>query len=130
MIPGPTCTSRGATVADFIAERDGVPANPKDIFLTDGASKGVEFILKLMLRGSSDGVLVPIPQYPLYSAALALADSHMLGYELDEANGWAMPIADLEASLKEAVANGVSPRAPAGSNLHPALHVTAVWRPP
>ena len=98
-------------VADFIAERDGVPANPKDIFLTDGASKGVEFILKLMLRGSSDGVLVPIPQYPLYSAALALADSHMLGYELDEADAWALPMEQVEKAVAGAKAKGVQPRA-------------------
>ena len=30
-------------------------------------------MLKLVLRGPDDGVMVPIPQYPLYSAALALA---------------------------------------------------------
>ena len=64
-------------VADFIAERDGVPANPKDIFLTDGASKGVEFILKLMLRGSSDGVLVPCSTA---LGRLALAQAQLLPY--------------------------------------------------
>ena len=62
-------------VADFITARDGVPAVKENVFLTDGASKGVEFLLKLVLRGKDDGVLVPIPQYPLYSAALALAQA-------------------------------------------------------
>ena len=64
-------------VAEFITNRDGgIPANKADIFLTDGASKGVGYCLSLLLRGKSDGVLVPIPQYPLYSATLALAESH------------------------------------------------------
>ena len=97
-------------VAEFISARDGVPAVKENIFLTDGASKGVEFLLKLLLRGSDDGVLVPIPQYPLYSAALALAQAHLLPYELDEAAGWSLPIDELEASLSEARKSVVSPR--------------------
>ena len=98
-------------VADFITERDGIPADKDDIFLTDGASKGVGFMLDMVLRGSSDGVMVPIPQYPLYSASLALAEAHMLGYELDEANDWSMPIDQLEQSLQESIAKGITPRA-------------------
>jgi len=97
-------------VADFITARDGVPAVKENIFLTDGASKGVEFLLKLLLRGRDDGILVPIPQYPLYSAALALAQAHLLPYELDEEAGWSLPIAELEASLAAARRDGVSPR--------------------
>ena len=84
--------------------------NKDDIFLTDGASKGVGFILSLLLRGRSDGVLVPIPQYPLYSATLALQEAHMLGYELDENDGWALPTAKLEAKLEKAKADGVETR--------------------
>jgi hypothetical protein len=67
-------------VAEFIQNRDGgIPADPQNIFLTDGASKGVGFLLSLCLRGSTDGVLVPIPQYPLYSASLTLQGSELLG---------------------------------------------------
>lgn len=100
-------------VADYITARDGgIPAAKKDIFLTDGASKGVGFLLSLVLRaGQPDGVLVPIPQYPLYSASLALQGAHLLGYELNEAEGWTMPISILEAQVAEARKNGVAPRA-------------------
>ena len=52
---------------------------------------------------------VPIPQYPLYSAALALAKAHLLPYELDEDAGWSLPIAQLEASLAEARAPNPNP---------------------
>ena len=38
----------------------------------DGASVGVRSVLNAMIRGPHDGVLVPIPQYPLYSASIAL----------------------------------------------------------
>ena len=79
-------------VADFITARDGIAAEKDDIFLTDGASKGVGFLLTTILRGSADGMLVPIPQYPLYSASLALQDAHLLGYELDEDAGPPEPL--------------------------------------
>ena len=69
------------------------------------------FLLSLVLRGRGDGVLVPIPQYPLYSASLALQESHMLGYELVEESSWALPVPELEKKLTEAKANGVETRA-------------------
>jgi alanine transaminase len=99
-------------VADFIEARDGVPARKQDIFLTDGASKGVAFVLRLVLRArKGDGLLVPIPQYPLYSATLALQSATLLGYELDEAAGWTLPISLLEEQVAKAKADGVTPRA-------------------
>ena len=98
-------------VAEFITNRDGgIPANKADIFLTDGASKGVGYCLSLLLRGKSDGVLVPIPQYPLYSATLALAESHMLGYELVEEDGWSMNVPELEKKIQKAKADGIETR--------------------
>ena len=98
-------------VAEFIHERDGVPASPDDIFLTDGASKGVGYLLSLVLRGRADGALVPIPQYPLYSATLALQEAQMIGYELCEEDGWAMPVSELEAKLAQATSEGTEVRA-------------------
>ena len=47
-------------VAAFIAARDGHPASPDDIFLTDGASDGVKTILSLLLRGPHDAILAPV----------------------------------------------------------------------
>lgn len=98
-------------VADFIAERDGIPANKEDIFLTDGASKGVQMVLKMLLRNSKDGVLVPIPQYPLYSATLALEDAHFAGYLLSEEQNWSLPVQELEKATDSAGRDGVSMRA-------------------
>jgi len=99
-------------VAEFIKNRDGgIPAHAKDIFLTDGASKGVGFLLSLVLRGPQDGVLVPIPQYPLYSATLALQEVPMLGYELVEDESWALPIPELEKKIAAAKADGIETRA-------------------
>jgi alanine transaminase len=59
-------------VAAGISARDGFPASPDDIFMTDGASPGVHMVMQLLLRTEKDGILCPIPQYPLYSASIAL----------------------------------------------------------
>lgn len=48
------------------------PLPPQHIFLTDGASVAVRLCLNAMIRHERDAVLVPIPQYPLYSASIRL----------------------------------------------------------
>ncbi|GJP62537.1 hypothetical protein CLOP_g19590 [Closterium sp. NIES-67] len=74
-------------VAEGIARRDGHAASADDIFLTDGASPAVQMVLKLLVRSKEDGVLCPIPQYPLYSASLALNGATLVPYYLDEGRG-------------------------------------------
>jgi len=44
----------------------------QNIFLTDGASVAVRMMLNAVIRDSRDAILVPIPQYPLYSAAIQI----------------------------------------------------------
>lgn len=87
-------------VADFIAERDGHAADPESILLSDGASSAVKLVLTALIRGPNDGVMIPIPQYPLYSASLALFDGAGVPYYLDESKGWGIAVSELEASLK------------------------------
>lgn len=98
-------------VADFIAQRDGHPSDPEQIFLTDGASAGVRMFYQTMLRpGQPDGMLVPIPQYPLYSALTTLFGGHLVGYYLDESASWEARVSELERALKEARAKGTNVR--------------------
>ncbi|OQV20788.1 Alanine aminotransferase 2-like [Hypsibius exemplaris] len=93
-------------VAEFIRRRDGgIPSNPENIILTAGASEGIKSILKLMNQdqdGKRPGVMVPIPQYPLYSATIAEYGMEQIGYFLDEDKNWALDIADLKRAITEA----------------------------
>jgi len=103
-------------VVDFISRRDGTPAgNPDNIFLTNGASDGVRMIYQCCIRaprdGVRDGVLVPIPQYPLYSALTTLYTGELVPYFLNEASGWTVTADDLREQLKEARKDGVDVRA-------------------
>jgi aspartate/methionine/tyrosine aminotransferase len=98
-------------VARFIAQRDGIAADPDAIFLTDGASKGVQSVLRILVADARDGILIPIPQYPLYSATITLYGGAQVGYHLDEANGWKLSREILERTIRDAKANGIRPRA-------------------
>ncbi|WP_306591589.1 aminotransferase class I/II-fold pyridoxal phosphate-dependent enzyme [Geothrix sp. 21YS21S-4] len=98
-------------VAEFIRERDGIDADPDAIFLTDGASKGVQTILRLLIGGPADGIMVPIPQYPLYSATITLYEGRMVPYYLDEAEGWKLSRPLLEAAFAQAEAEGTRVKA-------------------
>lgn len=95
-------------VADFITRRDGIPSDPRRILLTDGASKAAQAVLTALLRTPADGFMVPIPQYPLYSASLTLYGGHRIGYFLDEQAGWELSEAMLEESLAGATAQGIN----------------------
>jgi len=96
-------------VADFIARRDGIPVNPAHVILTDGASKGAQAVLTALLRSPEDGFMIPIPQYPLYSASLTLFGGQRIGYFLDEKNHWQLSEEILTASLASAKKAGVNP---------------------
>lgn len=98
-------------MADFLAARDGVRANPEDIFLTDGASSGVKSILNMLIASPSDGIMVPIPQYPLYSASIELFGGAQISYYLTEEECWGLRIDELQKAYDGAIASGIKPRA-------------------
>lgn len=104
-------------IARYIDRRDGagappaVPSDPGSIFLTNGASEGARFVLEMLIAGPEDGVMIPIPQYPLYSATIKKCGGVQVGYYPDEDAGWALRAPMLEASFAEASRKGVRVKA-------------------
>ncbi|CAG8502168.1 2564_t:CDS:2 [Dentiscutata erythropus] len=98
-------------VAKFIEERDGFPSDPNNIFLTQGASTGVQNVLQLIIADSNVGIMIPIPQYPLYSATLSLFDAQPVPYYLNEEENWSLDISQLTSSLSKARDKGLDVRA-------------------
>uniref|UniRef100_A0A8C6ERE4 Alanine aminotransferase 1 n=1 Tax=Marmota marmota marmota TaxID=9994 RepID=A0A8C6ERE4_MARMA len=92
-------------VARYIERRDGgIPADPNNIFLSTGASDAIVTVLKLLVAGEGrrrTGVLIPVPQYPLYSATLAELDAVQVDYYLDEERTWALDVAELRRRLSQ-----------------------------
>jgi alanine transaminase len=89
-------------VVDYIVQRDGHPAYPGDIFLTNGASAGIEMILSALISHDTDAIMVPIPQYPIYSALITRLGGRKIGYELEETIGWGVTREELEMRLSKA----------------------------
>uniref|UniRef100_A0A2A4JV13 alanine transaminase n=1 Tax=Heliothis virescens TaxID=7102 RepID=A0A2A4JV13_HELVI len=92
-------------VADYIECRDGHPAKWEDICCCAGASNGIKHCLEMFCNkvgGKDTGVMIPIPQYPLYSATLAEYGLGQVGYYLDEDKGWVLDVKELERALRDA----------------------------
>eukprot|EP00557_Chaetoceros_sp_GSL56_P004490 CAMPEP_0176500632 /NCGR_PEP_ID=MMETSP0200_2-20121128/13682_1 /TAXON_ID=947934 /ORGANISM="Chaetoceros sp., Strain GSL56" /LENGTH=480 /DNA_ID=CAMNT_0017899367 /DNA_START=378 /DNA_END=1820 /DNA_ORIENTATION=+ len=97
-------------ICRFIEKRDGLEEgdiNPNNIFMTNGASSGIEMILNALIADSTSGVMIPIPQYPIYSATIDHNGGQKVGYYLDEKNGWDMNLQELERALKDAKKKGI-----------------------
>jgi len=105
------------SVARYIDARDGVdssrgkPANPDNVFLTDGASEAVRHVLELLITDERDGIMIPIPQYPLYSATIKKCGGTQVDYYPDEDAGWIFDRSVLEESLAAAEKKGVRVKA-------------------
>ncbi|KAI0244165.1 alanine transaminase [Massospora cicadina] len=88
-----------------------------EAFKTLGAyshSKGVPYIRKRIaefIESPNVGVMLPVPQYPLYSAACSLYDARSISYSLDEDNDWAPARERERLDLNEARAQGIDVRA-------------------
>eukprot|EP00210_Caulerpa_lentillifera_P004826 g4607.t1 len=105
------CAGIRDEVAQFISNRDGHDCDSEGIFLTDGASVGVRLFLNALIRNEQDCILVPIPQYPLYSASIALYGGNMMGYYLDEDASWSMRFQKIKRQVVEARDQGKVVRA-------------------
>ncbi|CUM48660.1 uncharacterized protein AC631_00306 [Debaryomyces fabryi] len=99
------------SVADFITRRDGFPSNPSDIFLTGGASAAVSYLLQVLSSSNTSGFLIPIPQYPLYTASIALNDAVPIGYYLNEENNWSTDPTQIRELINENNEKGIQIKA-------------------
>ena len=101
-------------IAGFINKRDGidssggVSSNPDNIFITNGASEGAKHIINLLIADKYDGIMIPIPQYPLYSATVKTSGGVQVNYYPDEDAGWTFDRSILDESLNSARKGGVT----------------------
>nr|CAH7713239.1 unnamed protein product [Callosobruchus chinensis] len=92
-------------VAQYIQDRDGIPADWQNVVVSAGASDAIRNVLKLLIcevNGKKPGVMIPIPQYPLYSASLAEFNMPQIGYYLNESTNWGLDVSELQRAVSEA----------------------------
>ena len=104
-------------VSAFIDRRDGaneqagVRSRSEQVFITNGASEAVRYVIDLLIDDVDDGIMIPIPQYPLYSAAIKRCGGVQVDYFLEEEAGWTADRTVLESSIEEARSRGVNVKA-------------------
>ena len=80
-------------------QRLGIPdVEMDDIFLGNGVSELIS-LATLALLNIGDEVLIPAPDYPLWTASVSLAGGTPVHYLCDEANDWQPDIADIRAKI-------------------------------
>lgn len=93
-------------IAAYIEKRDGVPSKSEDIVLCTGASDGIKTILSMLMTGKTGneraGIMIPVPQYPLYSATLTEYNAQPIRYFMNEENNWSLDISELRRAIEEA----------------------------
>ena len=77
-------------VAHFITARDEHVALPSNIFLSNGASAAIENVLTGLIGSNRDAIMIPIPQYPIYSAIISRLGARQVGYFLGKDGLWLM----------------------------------------
>ena len=81
------------------AESKGIQGvNAGDVFVGNGVSEVVNFAL-LPLLNPGDEVLVPMPNYSLWSNTVYLSGGTPVFYRCDEASGWNPDVADLRSKV-------------------------------
>jgi alanine-synthesizing transaminase len=69
-----------------------------DVYLGNGVSELIVMALQALLD-DGDEVLIPSPDYPLWTAAVALAGGRPVHYRCDESQGWQPDLDDVAARI-------------------------------
>ena len=70
----------------------------EDIYLGNGVSELIVMSMQALLN-NNDEVLVPAPDYPLWTAAVSLAGGNPVHYVCDEGADWYPDVADIESKI-------------------------------
>ncbi len=87
-----------------------------DIFLGNGVSELIVMAMQALLN-NGDEVLVPSPDYPLWTAAVNLAGGKAVHYRCDEQSDWFPDVADMASKVTDRTRGIVviNPNNPTGS---------------
>ena len=86
------------SVVHYSQEKNIAGVGVDDVYLGNGASELIVMSLNALLD-SGDEVLVPAPDYPLWTAAVSLSGGRPVHYLCDEQADWTPDIADIRAKI-------------------------------
>lgn len=97
------CESNGIfsarkAIAQYYQQKGLKNVDADDIFIGNGASELITMTMNALLN-NGDEVLVPAPDYPLWTAAINLAGGKSVHYMCDEQSNWYPDISDMKKKL-------------------------------
>jgi alanine-synthesizing transaminase len=92
--------SARTAVSNYYQSRGLREVGVEDVFIGNGVSELISMVLQAFLDDGNE-VLVPAPDYPLWTGAVTLSGGKAVHYRCDEEDGWNPDLADIEAKITE-----------------------------
>jgi alanine-synthesizing transaminase len=97
------CDSRGLfparkAIMQYCQQKDIAGVDVEDIFVSNGASEAIQMAMQALLDGN-DEILIPSPDYPLWTASVNLSGGKAVHYLCDEASNWYPDIGDIKKKI-------------------------------
>lgn len=91
-------SARRAVVYRYEQDPTFPPFGPDDVYLGNGVSELITMVMQALLD-EGDEVLIPAPDYPLWTAMTSLGGGTPVHYLADELNGWQPDLDDIRAKV-------------------------------
>ena len=92
--------SARTAVAQYYQAKGLTRTSVDDVYIGNGVSELIMMVLQALVD-NGDEVLVPAPDYPLWTGAVSLCGGTPVHYLCDEGNGWNPDLAEVEAKVTE-----------------------------
>ena len=92
--------SARTAVAQYYQQRGLRDVHVDDVFIGNGVSELISMVLMAFLDDGNE-ILVPAPDYPLWTGAVTLSGGTPVHYRCDENNDWNPDLDDIEAKVTE-----------------------------
>jgi alanine-synthesizing transaminase len=93
--------SARTAVAQYYQSRGLKDVDVDDVYIGNGVSELISMVLTTFVDDGNE-VLIPAPDYPLWTGAVTLTGGTPVHYRCDEANGWIPDLADIESKITDA----------------------------
>ncbi|GAA0345252.1 pyridoxal phosphate-dependent aminotransferase [Micropruina glycogenica] len=92
--------SARTAVAQYYQAKGLTQTTVDDVFIGNGVSELIMLVLQTFIDDGNE-ILVPAPDYPLWTGAVTLCGGTPVHYLCDESNGWNPDLAEIEAKITD-----------------------------
>jgi alanine-synthesizing transaminase len=114
--------SARVAVMQYYQQKNVKSVNVEDVYIGNGVSELIVMAMQGLVN-NDDEVLIPAPDYPLWTAAVSLASGVPIHYRCDDSNGWQPDIQDIRSkiTIKTKAIVLINPNNPTGAVYSPEL---------